>query len=93
MCGLGLSTYAYQRFFPEDQTFQSPEDQPSSMLFVASRTRDRSNGGMVRRLRVQYPDAIYHLMARGNGRQDIVRDDADRDRLVEVLGSSASEPW
>ena len=24
---------------------------------------------------------IYHLMARGNGRQEIVRDDADRDRL------------
>ncbi len=36
---------------------------------------------MPRRLRLQYPDAIYHLMARGNGRQDIVCDDADRDRL------------
>jgi REP element-mobilizing transposase RayT len=44
---------------------------------------------MARRLRVQYPDAIYHLMARGNGRQDIVRDDADRDRLVEDLGRAA----
>ena len=42
-------------------------------------------GGMARRLRVQYPDAIYHVMARGNGRQDIVRDDADRERLVEGL--------
>ncbi len=41
---------------------------------------------MARRLRIQYPGAIYHLMARGNGRQDIVRDDADRDRLVEYLG-------
>ena len=30
---------------------------------------------MARRLRVQYPDAIYHIMARGNGRQDIVCDD------------------
>jgi len=27
--------------------------------------------GMARRLRVQYPDAIYHVMARGNGRQDM----------------------
>jgi REP element-mobilizing transposase RayT len=44
---------------------------------------------MARRLRVQYPGAIYHLMARGNGRQDIVRDDADRDRLVEQLGRAA----
>ena len=28
-------------------------------------------------------------MARGNRRQDIVRDDADRDRLVEHLGRAA----
>jgi putative transposase len=44
---------------------------------------------MARRLRVQYPGAIYHLMARGNGRQDIVCDDTDRDRLVEYLGRAA----
>jgi putative transposase len=44
---------------------------------------------MPRRLRIQYPGAIYHLMARGNGRQDIVRDDADRDRLQEFLGRAA----
>jgi putative transposase len=44
---------------------------------------------MARRLRIQYPGAIYHLMARGNARQDIVRDDADRDRLVEYLGRAA----
>ena len=46
-------------------------------------------GSMARRLRIQYPGAIYHLMARGNGRQDIVCDDADRDRLVEHLGRAA----
>ena len=40
---------------------------------------------MARRLRIQYPDAIYHVMARGNGRQDIVQDDADRGRLVACL--------
>jgi REP-associated tyrosine transposase len=44
---------------------------------------------MARRLRVQYPGAIYHVMARGNGRQDIVRDDADRDRLQQELGRAA----
>ena len=43
---------------------------------------------MPRRLRIQYPGAIYHVMARGNGRQDIVRDDADRDRLQQELGRS-----
>ena len=28
---------------------------------------------MPRHLRLQYPDAIYHLVAHSNGRQDIVR--------------------
>ena len=45
--------------------------------------------GMPRRLRLQYPGAIYHLMARGNGRQNIVRDDVDRDQLQEHLGKAA----
>ena len=40
---------------------------------------------MPRRLRIQYHGAIYHVMARGNGRQDIVRDDDDRRRLQEDL--------
>ncbi len=44
---------------------------------------------MARRLRLQYPGAIYHLMARGNGRQEIVCDDADRRRLQEDLGKAA----
>jgi len=46
--------------------------------------------GMPRRLRLQYPGAISHLIARGNGRQDIVCDDVDRDRLQEHFGRSAT---
>ena len=40
---------------------------------------------MSRHLRIQYADAIYHVMARGNARQDIVGDDADRQRLIDGL--------
>ena len=40
---------------------------------------------MPRCLRIQYADAIYHVMARGNARQDIVCDDADRQRLLGGL--------
>jgi REP element-mobilizing transposase RayT len=40
---------------------------------------------MPRRLRIEFEDAIYHVMARGNARQKIVRDDADRHRLIEGL--------
>ena len=43
---------------------------------------------MARRLRIQYPGAIYHVMARGNARQDIVDDDADRRRLLAALEQS-----
>jgi hypothetical protein len=37
---------------------------------------------------LRYPGAIYHLMARGNGRQDAVCDDVDRERLQEQLGKT-----
>jgi REP element-mobilizing transposase RayT len=40
---------------------------------------------MSRRLRIEFEGAIYHVMVRGNARQKIVRDDADRQRLVEGL--------
>jgi REP element-mobilizing transposase RayT len=44
---------------------------------------------MPRRLRIEFEDAIYHVMARGNARQKIVRDDADRRRLIEGLEQAA----
>jgi hypothetical protein len=40
---------------------------------------------MPRRLRAEFERAIYHVMARGNARQRIVRDDADRQRLIDGL--------
>jgi len=49
---------------------------------------------MARRLRIQYPDAIYHVMARGNARQEIVTDDADRRRLLGALeGAVRRSGW
>ena len=44
-----------------------------------------STGEMPRRLRIQFEGAIYHVMARGNGRQRIVHDDPDRQRLLDDL--------
>jgi len=32
---------------------------------------------MPRKLRVQFPGAIYHVTIRGNGREDIFADDPD----------------
>ena len=44
---------------------------------------------MARPLRVEFEEAIYHLCARGNGRQRIFYDERDRARFVELLGESA----
>ena len=40
---------------------------------------------MARPLRIEYPGAMYHVMARGNQGQAIFRDDADRKRFLETL--------
>jgi len=40
---------------------------------------------MPRRLRIEFEGAIYHVMTRGNARQDIVHDDDDRRRLLDDL--------
>jgi REP element-mobilizing transposase RayT len=40
---------------------------------------------MARKLRVEYPGAIYHVMNRGDRREPIFRDNADRQRFVETL--------
>lgn len=41
---------------------------------------------MARKLRVEYPGAIYHVMNRGDRREPIFRDEEDRKRFVATLG-------
>jgi len=41
---------------------------------------------MARKLRVEYPGAIYHVMNRGDRRELIFHDDTDRRRFLETLG-------
>ena len=43
---------------------------------------------MPRRLRVQFPGAIYHVTIRGNGREDIFVDDHDYERFLRRLEGS-----
>ena len=40
---------------------------------------------MPRQLRIQYPGAMYHVMCRGNRRQDIFLDDVDRQDFLKTL--------
>jgi len=43
---------------------------------------------MARKLRLQYEGAIYHVMSRGNRREDIFRDEKDRERFLATLGEA-----
>jgi REP element-mobilizing transposase RayT len=40
---------------------------------------------MARKLRIQFPGAIYHVMSRGDRREDIFRDDFDRESFLQAL--------
>src|SRR5438876_8230976 len=40
---------------------------------------------MPRKLRVEYPGAMYHVMSRGNRRQGIFLDDVDRHDFLKTL--------
>ena len=44
--------------------------------------------GMARPLRIQYPNAVYHVTSRGNERKDIFKDDRDREHFLEILFQS-----
>jgi REP element-mobilizing transposase RayT len=42
---------------------------------------------MARQLRLEYPGAVYHIMSRGNARQDIFRSDEDRFQFLDLLAN------
>jgi REP element-mobilizing transposase RayT len=46
---------------------------------------------MPRPLRIEYEGAIYHLMNRGDRREPIFRDDADRKRFLETLAETCAK--
>lgn len=46
---------------------------------------------MARPIRIEYPGAVYHIICRGNNRQAIFRDDADRKRYLEKLSFYCQE--
>ena len=43
---------------------------------------------MWRKLRTEYPGAMYRVMNRGDQREDILRDDQDRQEFLSTLGEA-----
>jgi hypothetical protein len=50
------------------------------------------NAVMPRPLRIQYAGARYHLMSRGDRREAIFYDDADRVEFLRTLGQACLRP-
>src|SRR6266508_4369962 len=46
---------------------------------------------MARKLRIQYEGAIYHVMNRGDRREDIFHNDADRELFLKTLGQACAK--
>jgi REP element-mobilizing transposase RayT len=46
---------------------------------------------MPRKLRIQYPGAVYHVMNRGDRRERIFADDKDREKFLETLGQACQK--
>ena len=46
---------------------------------------------MARKLRLEYPGAIYHVMNRGDRREPIFQDDKDRRLFLETLGEACAK--
>src|SRR6516165_6697004 len=46
---------------------------------------------MPRPLRIEYPGALYHVMARGNQGRPVFRDDTDRQLWLETLGQACGK--
>src|SRR3974390_651313 len=46
---------------------------------------------MPRHLRVQYPGAMYHVMSRGDRREDIYLDDVDRQDFLKTLAEACQK--
>ena len=46
---------------------------------------------MPRPLRLEYRGALYHVMSRGDRREDIVVDDRDRENFLGLLGRTCTK--
>ena len=44
-----------------------------------------------RKLRIQYEGAIYHVMNRGDRREEIFENDSDRELFLKTLGEACAE--
>jgi hypothetical protein len=47
---------------------------------------------MARPLRIEYPEAWYHVTCRGNEKRNIFRDEAEREKFLKILSDNLKCP-
>lgn len=83
---------AYHHARPRD--FRRPgrlQVTKGSVLTIDTGPRFLSLTAMPRRLRVEYPGAIYHLLNRGDRREPIFRSEKDRELFLQTLGQACAK--
>jgi hypothetical protein len=59
------------------------------ILIFLDNLRPIEQGELIpRKLRIQYPGAIYHVMSRGDRRENIFLDDVDRHDFLKTLAEA-----
>jgi len=46
---------------------------------------------MSRKLRIEHPGSMYHVMKRGHPREDLIRGDEDRQGFLATLGEACGQ--
>jgi len=59
-----------------------------SYLYSCEWKKECGNGGVPRNPRVEFEGAVYHAMCRGNRREEIFKDDRDREMFMKTLGEA-----
>jgi len=69
----------------------SKEQEQVSVLTIDTFEGLGPSSAVPRKLRAEYPGAIYHVMNRGDRREDIFKDDQDRARFLSTLGEACQK--
>jgi hypothetical protein len=72
-------------------TVNRPARSAASMSRRARRAMPLPEEAMARPLRIQFPGAVYHIMARVNHGRPIFKDDRDRLRWLQSLGEACAK--
>src|SRR6266581_2803079 len=63
----------------------------ASVFTIYPCARRQQSASVPRKLRIEYPGAMYHVMNRGDRREDIFQDGEDRKRFLSALGEACKK--